>query len=360
MKKGEMTTKERMEALLSYQKPDRVPIGYQGIPLNTPGLKQKFPAFSLVSEYNNPELTFHVSLWVAEHYGWDLIPHFFAHTILGGWDFGGEIQMPRGEYQDSISIKSPPVKTEDDVWSLNMPDPKSAGGIPMAMEFARLQAKNHLPIWFFPRSPFCSASNICGLDKFCRWMLKKPDLCHRLLRMATDHIFNVLDYWIDTFGAQNIFFMMSSPNESNQVISPRQFKQFAFPYHVELQNRLRAVGITRFYFHICGDQNLNLPYLAELSSIWPHPAILSFGHEVDIEVAGRYFSQDIIYGNIEPAIFQEGTPEKVYELCKIALNKGKKLPGGFVLAPGCGLPPFSLPDNLYAMSRAVHDFGWYN
>lgn len=359
MKNRKVTTRERIKALLNYQKPDRVPIGFGGIPMRTPGLKKQFPGFTVASLYNDPKSTFYASLWVAEQYEWDLIPHAFAHTILGGWDFGGEIQMPGGEFEDSLSIKSHPVRKEEDVRNLKMPDPKRSGGIPLAMQFARLQEKHSLPIWFFSRSPFCVASNICGLDLFCRWMVKKPDLCHKLLRMATDHIFNVLGYWVDTFGPEKIFFMMSSPNESNQVISPRQFKEFAFPYHVEVQKKLRTIGIKYFYFHICGDQNLNLSQLAKLSSLWMHPAILSFGHEVDLEIAGEYFPRDIIYGNIEPAVFQEGTPEKVYELCRKALEKGKKLSGGFILAPGCGLPSFSSVENVYAMTRAVKDFGWY-
>ena len=86
---------------------------------------------------------------------------------------------------------------------------------------------------------------------------------------------------------------------------------------------------------------------------------LCFGHEVDLEVAGNYFPEDIIYGNIEPAIIQTGTPQKVYDLCGTAIQKGKKAPGGFILGPGCGLPPTAPPVNVYAMTKAVNDFGWY-
>lgn len=360
LEKDRISHQERIEALFSYQKPDRVPLGYMGITVRCLGFKQQFPHFTFASMYNDPKTDFLASLWMAKQYNWELIPHGFAHTILGGWDFGGEIEMPQGEYQDSLSVSSPPVHTEQDVEKLKMPDAKRAGGIPLAMEFAKLQEQHNLPAAFVPRSPFCSASNICGLEKFARWMFKKPELCHRLLRMATDHIFNVLNYWIDTFGAEKIFFHMSSPNESNQVISPKQFQQFAAPYHIELLDRLHSMGIGRFYFHICGDQNLNLPYLAELASLWTHPAVLSFGHEVDLEVAGKYFPEDIILGNIEPAVFQAGTPEQVYRLCKIAIEKGKKTPGGFILAPGCGLPPMSPHENVLAMTKAVNDFGWYN
>ena len=359
LRQDKMTSQERIKALFNYQKPDRVPIGNLGIPIKTQGLTQRFPGFNVVSNYNDPRRAFYASLWTAKYYNWELVVHSFAHTILGGWDFGGEIQMPDKEYQDSLSIKSTPVKTEKDIRNLKMPNPKTAGGIPMAMEFSKLQGENNLPVWFFSRSPFCVASNICGSEQFCRWMIKKPDLCRRLLRMATDHIFNVLQYWIDTFSAENIFLEISSPNESNQLISPKQFTEFAFPYHIELQKKLQTMGIRRFFFHICGDQNLNLPYLAELSSLWVHPSILSFGHEVDLEVAGKYFPKDIIFGNIEPAVFQAGTAQQVYELCKVAIEKGKRLSGGFMLGPGCGLPPMSQVENVLAMTKAVDNLGWY-
>jgi uroporphyrinogen decarboxylase len=122
---------------------------------------------------------------------------------------------------------------------------------------------------------------------------------------------------------------------------------------------LKSLGIKRFGFHICGDQNLNLPLLAEAAP-WRHPSVLSFGHEVDLEVASQHFPEDIIYGNIEPAVIQTGTPEQVYELCRIAIEKGKEAPGGFILGPGCGLPVLAPPVNVYAMTKAINDFGWYD
>ncbi len=84
---------------------------------------------------------------------------------------------------------------------------------------------------------------------------------------------------------------MSSPSESNQVISPKHMEKFALPFHEEYHRRLKEIGIRRFGIHICGDQNLNLPLLAEASP-WPHPSVLSFGHEVDLsETPGLDASQ---------------------------------------------------------------------
>jgi len=347
-----MNSKERIDALFNYIKPDRVPIGNMAIVFSS-----KNAGYTITSAYDDPEKTFYAILWTAEQYGWDPIPQHFGHTVLGALDFGGKVRLPKGDYEGGMVVESYPVKNESDILNLKVPDPKIAGRIPKVFRFSKLQEDYVLPIYFFSRSPFTIAANICGLDQFCRWMMKKPELCNRLVDLAIDHIFNVLRYWVDTFGLDKIFVYMSSPSESNQVISPKHFIKFVLPYHVEYQRRLKDMGIKHFGFHICGDQNLNLPYLADLSS-WPHPSFLSFGHEVDLEVAGKYFPEDIIFGNIEPAVIQTGTPQQVYELCKSAIKKGKKAPGGFILGPGCGLLA-APPVNVFAITKAVNDFGWY-
>ena len=354
LRQDRMSSEERLGALFNYEKPDRIPIGAIYL-IEFSARNSGYPRFI---NYNDPERSFYSQVQTAEQYGWDKIPLHMAHTILGAMDFGGEVQLPESDYQQGIIIKSYPVKTENDIAKLKLPDRKTAGRIPRAKEFARLQVEHGLPPWFFSRSPFTMASNMCGLEQFCRWTLKRPELCHELMKLALAHILEVIEDWIDTFGADKLIVYISSPSESNQLISPRQFKEFALPYHAHFHDRLQAMGIKRFMFHICGDQNLNLPYLAELSA-WPHPSILSFGHEVDLEVAAKYFPKDIIYGNIEPAIIQTGSPQQVYELCCLAIEKGRKAQGGFILGPGCVLPIASPPVNAFALTRAVNDFGWY-
>jgi len=86
--------------------------------------------------------------------------------------------------------------------------------------------------------------------------------------------------------------------------------------------------------------------------------MVSFGHEVDLETASRYFPDTIIIGNMEPAVFQMGTPEQCYEITKVCIEKGRKHPGGFMLAPGCELPPMAPEENVWAMMQAVSDHGW--
>ena len=354
LRQDNMTGMERMEALFHYQAVDRVPIGSMSDGFNT-----KNAGYTIGDAFDDPEKSFKALGWALEQYAWDPVPHIpSAHTILAAADFGGRVRSPQGDYEGAMVIEAHPVHSENDVANLAMPDPKTAGRIPISRQVARLQKENGLPVFFFSRSPFTMAANICGVEQFLRWTIKKPEICETLLKMSLEHIFNVLTDWVDTFGVENLFVWTSSPSESNQLVSPKIFKRFALPYHEEYHSRLKALEIKRFGFHICGDQNLNLPLLSE-SMPWQHPSILSFGHEVDLESAAAYFPQDIIYGNIEPAIIQTGPPEKIYDLCRIAIEKGKKIQSGFILGPGCGLPAMAPPVNVYAMTKAVHDFGWY-
>jgi uroporphyrinogen decarboxylase len=348
-----MSDRERMEALFEYRQPDRVSIG-----ASATAFSSRNAGYTVSTAFGDPEKSFHAMVWTAEQYGWDLIPHTFGQTVLGALDFGGEVRLPEGE-EGALVVESYPVRTEKDVLDLEMPDPKTAGRIPEVMKFSKLQEAEGLPVWFFSRSPFTMASNICGLDQFCAWMANKPELCERLTRMAIEHICNVLEYWVDSFGPEKIFVYMSAPSEANDVISPEQFEKFCLPYHAEYHERMRAMGIKRFGFHICGDHNLNVPSLADLSP-WEHPSFLSFGPEVDLEQASKFFPKDIIYGNIDPAVIHTGTPRQVYELSKIAIQKGEKAPGGFILGTGCTLVPTSPPFNVFAMTKAVNDFGWYD
>ena len=89
------------------------------------------------------------------------------------------------------------------------------------------------------------------------------------------------------------------------------------------------------------------------------PGIVSFGHEVDLTKAAEYFPNDIMAGNLNPTIIQEETPEEVYEASREVIEKYKTLPGGFMFAPGCELPPMAPVDNVRAMTRAVNDVGYY-
>jgi uroporphyrinogen decarboxylase len=352
-----MTGQERMDALFSYRKPDRVPVfGDDAFSMINCG-------YTLNDLQNDARKAYDAVHWTCEQYGWEPYGMLLGHTVLGSWDFGARMKMPDSVYAAAISADTAAVKTEEEVWNLELPDPRSAGAIPKRMEYYRLREEAGLPVVFCARSPFAMAADICGIERFARWLIKKPKLCEKLMQMAIDHTFNVMAYCVDAFGAEKVVAYMSSPTEANQLFSSRLVEKYALPRHREYHERLRELGVGRFYFHICGEQNANLPFLAEFAASadgWPHPSILSFGHEIALEDAARYFPEDIIAGNVDPTVFQSGPPQRVYDLCRMCIERGKKIPNGFILAPGCALPPRAPAYNVWMMTKAVCNCGRYD
>jgi uroporphyrinogen decarboxylase len=90
------------------------------------------------------------------------------------------------------------------------------------------------------------------------------------------------------------------------------------------------------------------------------PGIVSVGHEVDLLTAAEFFPGDVIMGNLEPSIIQTGSPHEVYQRSKLLIEQGMNCPGGFAFSPGCEMPPMAPPINVWMMSKAAEDAGWYD
>jgi uroporphyrinogen decarboxylase len=348
-----MTSGERMRNLLQGNAIDRVPFvpfiyGFTGLNIG----------YSLEEFWSDGRKMFEAQMRSRQMYDFDGNP-MFTYADYGPWEFGGEIKFPTGEWTMAPIVTRRPVQTEEDAWSLKLPDVQTAGSLPVGLEFSRLQRKFDLPAMPPSAGVFNLAGNLVGADKWCRWLISKPDVCRHLLRLALEHRLQVLEYWIEVFGPGNVQARDGSALESNQLISPKTFKEFALPYIKELHERILALPVVpHIPTHICGDNNLNLPYWAEVD--FGNPGLCSIGHEVDIAYAIKVLGErNIIMGNINPTIIQSGRPEEVYEVCRLAIEKGKKAPRGFILMSGCEVPAKAPPYNIWIMRKAVSDFGWY-
>jgi len=351
-----MTDRERVEALLRREKPDRVPVwpfAYDGFSVVNAG-------YSIADAYNNPEKSLQAQRRCCEQYGWVFVP-CYAYAAFGGWEFGGDIKLPSSEFDQAPSITRYPVENEEDAWNLKIPDVKTGGSIPIMTALSKLAFRETLdnePFNFAATNdgPFTIVGNICGIEKLCRWTVKKPSIVHHLLRLATDYLLQLAKYWKDSFGIEGVLPFVGEVTTSNQVISPKMFKEFAYPYVKELHEGILSLGYRHIYCHICGEQNDNLPFWKQIPM--GDPGIISIGHEIDIATAAEFFPNDIILGNIDPVIVQEGTPQEVYQASRVIIEKGKNYPSSFIFSPGCSLPPRAPSINATMLTKAATDFGW--
>ena len=313
--------------------------------------------YPVAAAYNDPQKSFDAQIETIAQFGDEGIPRM----AVGGasdvtWAFGGALKWPVGEYDMAPTAIGHPANSEAEAEALSMPDNVAAAGpLPLYLDFARRCQKHGLPIFPFITSPIEGARSLCGPELLMRWMIKQPELAHRLLRLATDYSVAVASLFASTFPPEDILVYLAAPTASNQMLSPRFFETFVLPYQKELHEKILQAGIRHIYCHICGEQNKNLPLWRQIPM--GNPGIVSFGHEVAIKTAIKLFGQDcIIAGNIEPAVIHMGQPDEIYDLCMAALAQGSQAPRGYILMPGCGIPPNVPAENLLMLKKAAADF----
>lgn len=354
-RKSQMNPNERMDAIAHGKPVDRVPFVHKGYVFCARNV-----GFPVADIYENPEKSYEAQQRTFEQYGADGSP-FYTFSAYGSWEFGGQVKWPENRMSAGPSVAQRPIQQLDDVWKLKVPDPREAGCVPRMMEFAQMQEKNGVPIAFICGSPFSHAANLVGVSTFLSWLIDAPEAVHHTLRLMTDHILSVAEYFIETFGKGNVIARGVAATESNALISPRQFKEFSLPYMKELYSKVLEMGAQSIYVHVCGNHNKNLPFWGEVPlGTKEFPGTVSIGHEVDLLEAEKAFPGVIIAGNIEPRIISQGTPDEIMTACRENLEKGKQIKSGFIFMGGCEIPPDTPPYNMYLMQKAVAEYGWYD
>ncbi len=349
MKKDQMTPNERIEALLHRQPIDCVPFVHKGYSFCATNV-----GVAKADIFEFPETSFRAQQWTMEQYGAEVAP-FYTFVAYGAWEFGGAIAWPEDRWASGPSVAKRPVKAVEDVYKLELPDVKTAGCLPRMMEFARLQEKHQTQIGFIYGSPFSFAANLCGVDKFLEWSASAPEAVHHVMRLMTDHLKQVADWFIAEFGAERVLPRIASPTDG--LISPRMYEKLILPYRMELHQHVLDKGVRHIYDHICGEQNKNLRLLAQLP--WGDPGMLSFGSEVNLLDAAKFFPNDIICGNVKPDLVVKESAENVYAACRENIELGKQIKSGFVFMGGCDIPATVPPYHIYLMQKAAEEFGRY-
>ena len=352
-----MTEGERIRALLSHKKPDRVPLwpffdmtGFAAIYHNHP----------IQDAYIDPSLSLQMQRKVCQDFGWICSPFF---PVFGVTDFGGERKLPTSEFSQAPSTIRFPIETEEDVQRFRMPDLGQSIGLVRENEFHKLCAQNRQDnqpfkaLVLLTPNPYEWAGKLCRPDMLNRWIIRKPDLVFQILELMENLVAALLDHWYTVLGTEGVLIMSGGVICSNQIISPRHFEKFVLPSLKKYHKKVLDRGFKNIYCHICGEQNLNLPYWQQVPM--GEPGIISIGHEMDLEKAAEYFPGQIILGNMQPSIMQTGSPDEVYKQVGKIIQKGKTLENGFVFSMGCQFPPRAKMENVKAMNHAVDDYGWY-
>ena len=361
-RKATMTNKERVGALLRRERPDRVPFW--------PGSR----SFSVINDGGSmadvfsgkytSERLYEAEKKAAREFDFIFTPSAFHPGGRGGYNgkFGGEIGLPTSKYAQAVIVSKYPAETPEEVMALKVPDVE-VFFTPEIVDFYKRVRQDEDDNKPFNMNVACldlvnTAGGVVGVERLCKWMIKEPELAHRVFRLVADYQLATIQFVKDTFGVDRVLLGGSSAGASNQLISPKHYEQFYLPYKKELAQKALALGFKHISVHPCGEQNLNLPYLQQVPL--GNPGFVSLGNEIDLGTAASYFPNDIIMGNLDTTVIQNGTPDEVYEAARKVIEQGKSLSTGFILIPACELPPLAPAENMRAITRSLNDFGWYD
>jgi len=132
------------------------------------------------------------------------------------------------------------------------------------------------------------------------------------------------------------------------VLSPRFYRKFAWPYVRQMAQELNASGVLLSY-HICGNAT---PILMDMVATGaPMIEIDQKADPVKSKEAAR--GRATLIGPVDPnTVMALGTVDEVTAACRAAietLGPG----GGFILGPGCALPGSTPDENIDAMVAAA-------
>jgi uroporphyrinogen decarboxylase len=138
---------------------------------------------------------------------------------------------------------------------------------------------------------------------------------------------------------------LAEPIASGDMISLKHFEEFAFPSFKRVIKVLAEKKV-HIALHICGNINDRLDLIAETGTSY-----VSLDYKIDLKWARERFDGQVAFmGNIDPvAVMQQGTVSDVLAACKDCIDRAGA-GHGFILAPGCDLPPTTPMANVKAMT----------
>jgi uroporphyrinogen decarboxylase len=196
--------------------------------------------------------------------------------------------------------------------------------------------------------PFTLAARFVGEESFMKATFKNKELVHKACQFSTDLLIYLYKSLIDS-GMKVI--SIADPTASGDLISKKQFKDYAVPYMKQFTDWAKSQDAYTL-LHICGNTTDRLDVMPDTGA-----TCISLDHKVDIALAKEELHGKMCFGgNVDPvAIMLNGTVDDVEKSCKETIEKAGT-DGGFVLMPGCDIPPTVPYENIQKMMQVAREW----
>ncbi len=259
---------------------------------------------------------------------------------------GGRIKVREVGAPD---LEEPLVKRPEDLDALDIDGVDEDEVIAMVREATRIVAGKigeQFVVTATAWGPFTLAAQLRGVEALMYGVYKSPEFVRRIVDFSASVISRFYAPLIDD-GVIDVV-SIADPTASGDLISKRHFEAFALPPLKKLIKDFKSKGV-RVLLHICGNT------MDKIESIGDTGAdCFSLDRKVELSYAKeRLRGRMCVAGNVDPiGVLNQGRPADVKaasEKCMRDAAAG----GGYVLMPGCDIPPTVPYANIAAMIRTA-------
>ncbi len=239
------------------------------------------------------------------------------------------------------------VHTEEDIDKLNISDIHKHPVVQTVLEATR-RVKERIGKKYLVTmtcwGPFTLAARFVGEEAFMKSIFKKPAFVEKMVNFCAD----LLIYLYEPLVMDGTLECLSiaDPTASGDLINPKQMERFAVPPLKKMSDWAKSKNVHTI-LHICGNTSDRLELFPRTGC-----SVIFFDQKVDIAKAKEVLSGKMCFGgNIAPVhVLLNKTAAEVTEACREVIEIAGK-DGGFVLVPGCDIPPTIPYENI----KAFHD-----
>lgn len=199
---------------------------------------------------------------------------------------------------------------------------------------AELTTKNYdVPLIAGILGPASFASCVAGVNNFLMWCIREPDALAELFKVGAEVCTEYANVLYE-HGADSVVIIDSEAGPD--LFPPPLFSKMVLPLYKQMTSRMNGLNI----LHMCGDATEILDPIAASGFLG-----VSLEEKADMGYAAELIGDRIcLIGNVSPSnelLLQ--TPVAVKKAAKQCLEDGVR-----ILAPGCGIAPWTPLENLKA------------
>lgn len=333
-----MNGKERIQAILGGERPDRTPV----FPL-----LMAFAAKRIGASYrdfaSNGSVMAQAQIHAHEVFHLDAITACSDAFRIAA-DLGAEMVFPEDK---PPFAQAPLVTSAEDLKRLKRPDVANARGrmydrAQGVKEMVNAVGKSCMVLGWVDM-PFAEICSLCGVQNIMMMMYDEPELVHQLLDFVTSIVIDFALLQIEN-GAE----MIGCGDAAASLISPEMYREFALPYEQQVCEAIHHRQ-AKIKLHICGDTTALLQDMVKSGA-----DLFNVDHMVDLKTAAEtYGAEQLAFkGNLDPiGDILQASAEESYCRAKrcIQLTEGYR----YILSAGCEIPAEVEDEVFLAFCRAA-------